>query len=218
MRHALFPSWSSSAIRAILVAAGLLMVAIPLALVFAMRQPPVTEQGHVIDQPIAFDHRHHVRDLGIDCRYCHENAERSAHAGVPPTSRCMNCHNQVWTAAALLAPVRWSAETATPVAWQRIHHVPDFVYFDHAVHIHRGVGCATCHGPIDTMARVYQVAPMTMGWCIDCHRDPAAALRPLDRITDMEWMPSAAEQERVGADLVHRLGIAPTLDCSGCHR
>jgi hypothetical protein len=218
MRYALFPSWSNSAIRAILVGAGALMVAIPSALAFAMRQPPVTEQGHIIDQPIAFDHRHHVRDLGIDCRYCHEGVDHSAYAGVPPTSRCMNCHNQVWTAAALLAPVRWSAETNTPVAWQRIHHLPDFVYFDHSVHISRGVGCSTCHGPVDTMARVYQVAPMTMGWCIDCHRDPAHALRPLDRITDMDWTPSAAEQERVGTDMVRRLGISPTLDCSGCHR
>jgi hypothetical protein len=172
----------------------------------------------VVEQPVEFDHRHHVRDDGIDCRYCHENAERSNYAGVPPTSRCMDCHAQVWTRAALLEPVRRSAAQALPIRWRRVHRLPDFVYFDHAAHTARGVGCASCHGRVDQMAKVVQQAPLTMAWCLDCHRHPEAALRPRERITDMEWAPDAEAQRRIGTALVRQLGIAPPTDCSGCHR
>ncbi len=218
MATPLFSRWANPAFRGGLVAAAAVLVLTPVLLMAAAREPPVTGQGMVIEQPVEFDHRHHCRDDGIDCRYCHDGAQRSSYAGVPPTSRCMGCHAQVWPRAAMLEPVRRSAESGVPIHWQRVHRLPDYVYFDHAAHTTRGVGCASCHGRVDLMAKVYQAEPLTMGWCLDCHRHPQDSLRPLERIADMEWAPSPQRQQQLGAELAERWHIAPPTDCSGCHR
>ncbi len=213
----LFPPWSDTVFRACLAIAALGVVGVPTAMMLWPRTPYVTSQADPKDQPVAFDHRHHVRDDGIDCLYCHYEARRSAYAGAPPTSVCMNCHSQVWQESARLAPVRESWFSGEPIRWQRVHQLPQFVYFDHSAHVTRGVGCAECHGRVDRMPRVYAVAPLTMAWCLDCHRDPAPHLRPESEVTNMEWEPERPRRQ-VGDELRVRLGIDPPVSCSGCHR
>ena len=214
MGASLFPPWSNTAFRVALIALGLgLGGAIVAPMVYA-RSPFATGAGEPLLQPIAFDHRHHVEDDGIDCLYCHENAERGPYAGVPETNRCMGCHAQIWNDSATLAPLRASARTDRPIRWQRVHSLPDFVYFDHAIHVTRGIGCVTCHGKVDEMAAVYQVAPMTMQWCVDCHRNPAPHLRPRDQITSTSWQPTPAALAELAAEYQPR----SLTHCSTCHR
>jgi hypothetical protein len=179
------------------------------------RMPYATGEGDPVPQPILFDHRHHVRDDGIDCLYCHEDAERSPYAGVPAAERCMGCHNQIWNDTSLLAPVRASVATGQAIRWQRVHSLPDFVYFDHSIHVTRGIGCASCHGRVDEMAAVYQVHRLSMSWCLDCHRDPIPHLRPRDRITSMTW---AAESSAQIAALANQYQTRSLTHCSTCHR
>lgn len=179
-----------------------------------VRTPYVTNEGTPVVQPVMFDHRHHVRDDLIDCLYCHYTAETSAYASVPPTELCMNCHSQIWTASPLLAPVRESFFSGRPIDWKRVHKLPDHVYFDHSIHVAKGVGCVSCHGRVDEMAQVARAAPLTMGWCLDCHRNPEPHLRPRDRITDMTWNPSPGEGER----LARENGVGRLTNCSTCHR
>jgi hypothetical protein len=198
-----------------------LVCALPVgAVAFAMawvRSPYVTGQYDPVDQPVQFDHRHHARDDGIACEYCHTTARRSPYAGVPATAVCMDCHGQVWPDSPALAPVRRAALTGAPIAWRRVHRLPDFVYFDHAAHVTRGVGCVSCHGRVDRMARVFQAAPLTMRWCLDCHRDPDAHLRPLDQVTEMDWRPSGPARE-VGRKVREALGVRSLTNCTTCHR
>jgi hypothetical protein len=212
---ALFPPWTNTAIRiaiGTIVIAGLAGIAAPMIYV---RTPYRRGQLDAKEQPVEFDHRHHVRDDGIDCLYCHSSATRSPWAGVPPTELCMGCHSQIWQNSPLLEPVRRSYFTGLPIPWVRVHKVPDFTYFNHAIHVNKGFGCVTCHGRVDQMARVYQVASLSMGWCLDCHRAPERAIRPLDAITDMEWQPaSEAEQREIAA----KLGVRRLENCSTCHR
>lgn len=172
----LFAPWSDTVLRLCLVLAGLGIAAIPISMMLAVRTPYVTKEGDPVDQPIAFDHRHHVIDDGIDCMYCHYEARSSKYAGVPPTSVCMNCHAQVWQEASRLAPVRASFFDDVPLRWRRVHQLPQFVYFDHSAHVSHGVGCVECHGHVEAMPRVYPVAPLTMQWCLDCHRDRQATV------------------------------------------
>jgi hypothetical protein len=193
------------------------IVAIPTLLILSARTPYVTNQYNPVNQPIAFDHRHHVRDDGIDCLYCHYEATRSKYAGVPPTSVCMNCHSQVWPTAERLDPVRASWFEDRPLRWNRVHKLPDFVYFDHSAHVSHGVGCVVCHGRVDLMGQVYAEAPLSMSWCLDCHRDPDPHLRPQSAITDMEWMPTRPARE-IGAEVRRESAIQPPVTCSGCHR
>lgn len=209
-----FPRWANSAFWAALAALAVLAMAVPVVPMILARTPIVTGQYRPIPQPVPFDHRHHVRDDGIDCRYCHDLVERSRYAGVPPTERCLNCHSQIWNTSPLLEPVWRSWATGEPIAWVRVHDLPDFVYFDHSVHVRGGVGCITCHGPVDEMARVYQVAPLTMQWCLDCHRDPAAHVRPRELVTVMQHL----EDATAGEELVERYGLSPGTDCTTCHR
>jgi hypothetical protein len=169
------------------------------------------------DQPVKFDHRHHVRDDGINCLYCHYTAETTAFAGIPPTSLCMNCHNQVWTQSPELAVVRASYFDDTAMHWSRVNSLPDHVFFNHSIHLAKGVGCASCHGRVDEMGQVYQVERLSMSWCLDCHRSPERFLRPKDEVTDMQWQPTRP-QEIVGAEIRDQLHVAPTTDCTGCHR
>lgn len=174
--------------------------------------------GYAPVQPVPFSHRQHAGQLGMDCRYCHANVERSFEAMVPNTQTCMGCHNVVRTNSARLQPVRDSWASGAPVPWVRVHNVPDHVFFDHQVHLAGGIGCVSCHGRIDQMEVVTQAEPLSMGWCLDCHRDPTEHIRPVDRITDMAWtQEGATEGERtVMNGLLAR--AEPPEHCTGCHR
>jgi hypothetical protein len=213
----LFPRWTNTVVRLALFVVAATMVSVPTCLMLWVRTAYTTQADEPRPQPILFDHRHHVRDDGIDCRYCHDTVDSSPFAGVPPIDRCMGCHSQVWGDAPVLESLRRAAFTGAPIRWARVHNLPKFVFFDHSIHVRRGVGCASCHGRVDLMGQVRQVAPLTMGWCIDCHRDPAPHLRPLDRVTDMAWKPDRPELE-VGRAIQQQLRIRPPLHCSGCHR
>ncbi len=169
---ALFPAWSNTAIRASLFALILGAVGVPAVFMIYVRTPYARAQLYAVDQPVEFDHRHHVLDDGIDCRYCHTTVERAASAGYPSTALCMGCHAQIWTDSLLLEPVRRSFFTGVPLGWNRVHRLPDFVFFDHSIHVKQGIECQTCHGQVERMARVAQLAPLTMSWCLQCHRAP----------------------------------------------
>ncbi len=212
---ALFPPWTNTATRVALAVLSLGAAGALAAPMIYARMPFATGQNNPLLQPVQFDHRHHVRDDGIDCRYCHGAAGHAPYAGVPATEVCLGCHNQIWNDSTLLAPVRESAASGRPIAWQRVHSLPDFVYFDHSIHVNKGIGCVSCHGRVDEMAAVYQVAPLTMGWCLDCHRDPVPNLRPRDQITSMTWQPASSD---VTAALASQYGTRSLTNCTTCHR
>jgi hypothetical protein len=200
--------------------AALVGAALAVALIWGVpRADYRTRVGLVQPQPVPFSHKHHVGGLGIDCRYCHVAVERSAHAGMPTTETCMTCHSQVWTNATMLAPVRDSLADHRPLRWRRVHDLPDYVYFDHSIHVAKGVGCVTCHGPVDRMPLTRRAHSLTMGWCLDCHRDPAPQLRPREAVFDPEWR--RGPDTPSGAALARAYGIAPAsrlIECSVCHR
>jgi hypothetical protein len=188
-----------------------------------MESSYATLVGWVRDQPVPFSHEHHVGGLGIDCRYCHTSVETSAEAGLPPTHVCMTCHSQLWTGAPMLAPVRESLARDTPLAWQRVARVPDYVYFNHAIHLDRGVPCVTCHGRVDQMPLMKRAQALQMEWCLDCHRNPAPRLRPPAQVTRMDWSDWDQHPERhalYGQMMVRLYGIQPSKldDCGICHR
>jgi hypothetical protein len=172
------------------------------------------------DQPVQFSHKHHVGDVGIDCRYCHTSVETSAFAGIPPTKTCMNCHSQLFADSPYLEPVRESFRSGKPIKWTRVHDLPDFAYFNHSIHVTKGVGCSTCHGQVDQMPLVYQEASLQMEWCLGCHRQPEKFLRPKDKVFDMNWQPPADQMEqgrRLAAE--YKIPKADVLtSCSTCHR
>jgi hypothetical protein len=184
-----------------------------------MRSPYVTGQSITLNQPIPFSHTHHVGDVGLDCRYCHASVETSAFAGLPPTTTCMACHSRLFTNAAMLAPVRQSLADGKPLRWNRVHRLPDYVYFDHSIHVAKGVGCSTCHGDVAAMPLMRQITPLTMEWCLDCHRNPAPNLRPRDKIFDTQWMPPSDQAEE-GTRLLaeYHIDTKNLTDCSRCHR
>jgi hypothetical protein len=184
------------------------------------RSPYMSEVNIAKEQPVPFSHRHHVGNLGIDCRYCHASVEKSAFAGMPSTETCMNCHKQIWSEAPMLEPVRESYKSGKPIEWVRVHDLPDFAYFNHAVHVKRGVGCASCHGRVDDMPLMWQHSDLTMGWCLDCHRNPAPHLRPPDQVFNMDWQPaeSPKERERAGHELAQAGNVQTLESCSYCHR
>lgn len=171
----------------------------------------------VVPQPIMFSHAHHVNGLGIDCRYCHSSVETSATAGIPPTHTCMTCHSQVWTEAPILEPVRESYRTDVPMEWIRVHDLPDFAYFNHSIHVKKGVGCATCHGRVDQMPLMRQKATLYMEWCLECHRNPEQYVRPREQVFNMDWQPDGDRTE-LGRQLVREYNIQAPTDCSTCHR
>jgi hypothetical protein len=184
------------------------------------RSAYVTEQGVAREQPVPFSHEHHVGGLGIDCRYCHTSVETSAFAGIPATSICMNCHSQIWSASDVLKPVRDSFQNGTPIRWTRVHNLPDFTYFNHAIHVQKGVGCSTCHGPVDRMPLMRQEHSLQMEWCLGCHRQPEQFLRPREEIFNMSWQPSRDQFIR-GQALSKEYGVrsvAMLTSCSTCHR
>ncbi len=170
-------------------------------------------------QPVPFSHAVHAGDLGMDCRYCHSTVEDSAHAAVPTASTCMNCHERILPDSPKLLPVREAARNGEPLEWLRVHDLPDYVYFNHSAHLSKGVGCVECHGRVDRMDVVTQEQPLSMGWCLDCHRNPDERIRPKDEVTNMGWEPPAGEyRDEIGAELVQSYNIHPRQDCSTCHR
>ncbi len=186
-------------------------------LMFWARSPYGTGQQVQVGQPVQFDHRHHVKDDLIDCRYCHTSVDKAASAGIPPTQLCLNCHSQVWNKSPLLDLVRASWFANKPIEWVRVHKLPDFVYFNHAIHVNKGVGCVECHGRVDQMPAIEQFAPLNMGWCLDCHRDPYPRLRPLEEITSMTWKPDG-DPAVVGRELAKKYDVRPRTSCWTCHR
>jgi len=197
------------------------------------RSPYVTYAGVARPQPAPFSHQHHVAGMGIDCRYCHTSVETSSFAGIPPTKTCMNCHSQIWTNAQMLEPVRESFRSGKSLVWNRVNDLPDFVYFNHSIHINKGVGCNTCHGPVDRMPLMYNYASLQMEWCLECHRAPEKYLRPRDQVFNMRYeQPSSdnpvavdgneyTDQISLGTDLVKKYklrSVADITSCSTCHR
>jgi hypothetical protein len=176
-----------------------------------------TRQGDAREQPIPFSHAHHVGSMGIDCRYCHTGVDNSQHASVPPTKTCMNCHSQIWINSSTLEPVRESYRTNASIRWNKVHDLPDYVYFNHSIHIKKGVGCETCHGRVDTMPLMFQQSSLQMRWCLDCHRNPEQFLRPREFITTMGYEPSKP-QEELGAELVKEYKVQKLETCWTCHR
>jgi hypothetical protein len=181
------------------------------------RSPYATEVEWTRSQPVPFTHQHHVSGLGIDCRYCHTAVEESSSAGIPPTSTCMNCHSQIWTDAPMLEPVRESYRTGKPIEWERVHDLPGFVYFNHSIHINKGVGCSTCHGRIDKMPLTWKANTLYMQWCLECHKQPEKFLREKKDIYNMEWKPRA-DQMSFGMKLREANHVESNIHCSTCHR
>jgi hypothetical protein len=201
-----------SLVGALSLAGGLILLAIVIA-----RSTYVTRAHEYIQQPIQFSHLHHVTDDGIDCRYCHTSVETSSFAGIPPTKTCMNCHSQLFATEPILEPVRASFRDNRPLHWVRVHDLPDFVYFNHSIHVKKGVGCETCHGRIDQMPLTLQENSLQMEWCINCHRAPEDYVRPRSEITTMGYRPAVSQRE-LGAQLVKAYAIRTSTNCSTCHR
>ena len=199
--------------------AGLLLFVAGL-ITFAMilvRSSYVTRAQEYIEQPVQFSHRHHVLDDGIDCRYCHTSVETSPFAGIPPTKTCMNCHSQIWATSPYLEPVRASFRDDRSLQWLRVHDLPDFAYFNHSVHVKKGMGCETCHGRVDEMPLMFQESSLQMEWCLECHRAPERYVRPRSEIYTMGYRPSEP-QSVIGPRLVQEYGINARTSCSACHR
>lgn len=182
-----------------------------------VRSPYETMQNVPREQPVPFSHEHHVGGLGIDCRYCHTTVEKSAFANIPATKICMNCHQQMWASSPMLEPVRESYRTGKSIEWTRVNDLPDFVYFNHSIHVHEGIGCATCHGRVDRMPLMWQAEPLTMEWCLDCHRHPERYVRPRSEVFNMAYR-APADQEVFGRKLVAEYHIQSLTSCSTCHR
>ena len=179
--------------------------------------PYVNEESVVREQPVPFSHKHHAAELGIDCRYCHTGAEKSSFAGIPPIHTCMTCHSQIWNKSPMLEPIREAYRTGEAVRWLRVNSLPDFVYFNHSIHVAKGIGCTTCHGPMGEMPLTWRNASLQMRWCLQCHRNPERYVRPRSQVFNIAWRPPANQQER-GAQLVREYHIQKLTDCYTCHR
>lgn len=210
----------ANSISVIVIVAIFLVPTAAIGLTYLLwNSPYATDQYLTLAQPVPFSHEHHVGALGIDCRMCHTGVEKSASAGLPPTHTCMTCHSQIWTNAQMLAPVRDSLKAGQPLHWQRVNRVPDYVFFDHSIHVAKGIGCSVCHGPVQTMALMRQQQPLTMGWCLSCHRHPERYIRPRDQVFNMFWS-APPDQISKGRKLIaqYLIHTAHMTDCSTCHR
>ncbi len=187
------------------------------ALIAYLAHPEVRETGYAPVQPVEYSHKLHAGNLGIDCRYCHYTVEKAGYAAVPQTEVCMNCHVRVKENSALLQPVRDSYATGKPIAWTKVHNLPDYVYFNHQAHVTAGVSCVSCHGRVDQMIVVKQVEPLSMAWCLECHRNPEAHVRPVSEVTNLGWTPDR-DPVVIGRELIAAQGIKPPVECAGCHR
>jgi hypothetical protein len=214
MSRIIFPEWTETLRKWVaLLALGAPVFLIGLLWMIA-QQPETLRIGYQPDQPVPYSHALHAGELGMDCRYCHNTVERSAKAAVPPSATCMNCHAQVHPTRDSLLPIREAFAGGDPVRWTRVHDLPDYVYFNHSAHVTRGIGCESCHGRIDQMVKVSTVSPLTMGWCLSCHRNPEPNLRKPENVTKMGYTPSPGE----GALVRKQYNINPPTDCSTCHR
>ncbi|MCC6342160.1 MAG: cytochrome c3 family protein [Bryobacterales bacterium] len=237
MSQIFHPSTNSVA-KVSIVAVLLLAGGAGYALMGVNRSPYVSRAKIPFDQPVPFSHKHHVAGLGIDCRYCHTTVERTAFAGIPETETCMSCHSMIWTNAKILEPVRQSWATGKSLEWTRVHDLPGFVYFNHSIHVNKGMGCSECHGRVDQMPLMYQENTLYMEWCLDCHRNPEAHVRPRDKVFQMDYKhpeclpgleggegkeaekpkePCVSQQE-LGRKLVAEYKIQKLTDCYTCHR
>jgi len=212
---------SANTISRVSLFSALFLGALALTLTVAIaRTPYATGENVIHEQPVQFSHKHHVGDDGIDCRYCHTSVETSAVAGIPPTKTCMNCHSLLFADSPYLEPVRESYRTGKSIEWVKVHRLPDFVYFNHSIHVNKGVGCATCHGQINQMPLVWQASPLLMQWCLDCHRNTEQYLRPRDQVFNMDWR-APANQLALGQQLAKQYeirSVAELTSCSTCHR
>lgn len=212
----IFPRWTNE--LPLRIAAGsAVAIGLVVGAIWYYFSPSYTDVGYQPVQPVAYSHKLHAGELGINCLYCHATVDRSPVAVVPPTQVCMNCHRVVKRDADSLAVVRESESNGRPINWVRVHNLPGFAFFDHRPHIRAGVGCSTCHGRIDEMDVVAQAQPLSMGWCLDCHRNPDPYLRPEHEVTTMDWSPPR-DQLQVAALIKSEKQLRPPLDCTGCHR
>lgn len=195
-----------------------ILILVSLALAEAVdRSEYVTEVNHIVDQPVPFSHEHHVAQIGIDCRYCHTQVEKGPVAQIPSSEICMTCHSQIWKESPVLEPVRRSHETGQPLHWNKVTKLPDFVYFNHSIHVKKGVACTSCHGEVEKMALPYLAHPMEMEFCLNCHRNPSPHLRPRDQVVNPNYQP-ALPQEILGVELMKKYDVQKKLDCITCHR
>ena len=212
----IFSKNSDRVLRIVLGAVGTAAAA-ALAIGGYLSRPEVIETGYQPEQPVPYSHKLHAGNLGMDCFYCHSTVEKSAYAAIPASQTCMNCHHRVKPTSPQLEPIRASYATGQPVEWVKVHRLPDYVYFNHQAHITAGVSCVSCHGRVDQMIVVKQVQPLSMSWCLDCHRAPAPHLRPVNLVTKLDWTPDRDPAE-IGREIIARKGINPPVNCSGCHR
>ncbi len=213
-----FPKTANTLPAKLLIILGVLTVTVVAGVTYYFT-PKYTRVGYMPTQPVAYNHYLHAEQLGIDCRYCHTYVDQSGHANVPDAATCMNCHSYVKSDSPQLEPVRVSYETGEPVEWVRIHAMPDYVFFNHAVHVNRGVSCVDCHGNVNEMEVVWHDKPMSMAWCLDCHRNPEEYIRPLEHVYDLNWTPENAEAHAEWArEHVVSWNVNPPQSCSGCHR
>jgi len=206
------------------------LVVLTFALYGLSGSPYFTDVNLAKDQPVPFSHRHHAGELGIDCRYCHTSVETSSFAGLPPTQTCMSCHSQIWTNSSMLEPVRASYRSNKSLEWVRVNALPDYVYFNHSIHIHKGIGCTTCHGPIAEMALTWKANTLQMSWCTGCHREPEKQIRPRDQIFNARYEPPSTfhpvmalgkeyrDQDAMGTELVKAYKVQSLTNCTTCHR
>jgi len=210
----IFDRSANALARMSLVLTGLIVIGLGLTLDELQRSPWVTRQGQRADQPVPFSHKHHVQGLGLQCQYCHTSVEKSSYAGIPPTKTCMNCHAQIWTNAQLLEPVRHSWATGESIKWIKIHDLPDYVYFNHSIHVNKGIGCSSCHGRVDNMPLMYQESSLQMEWCLNCHRNAVKNIRPTSEIYNMAWT-GASEDKPVWCGNTSKSGV-PTAQQVSC--
>ena len=209
---------STNTISKLSIFGSVIVLASLVAALAAINESPyITEVGVARNQPVPFSHKHHVGDDGIDCRYCHTSVENSSFAGIPPTKTCMSCHSQIWADSPALALVRNSFRDDQSIQWTRVHNLPGFVYFDHSIHVHKGIGCSTCHGQVDRMPLTWRENTLYMDWCLECHRDPERFVRPREYVFNMDYSPPV-NQIVLGEKLVREYDIQKLTSCSTCHR
>jgi len=206
-------AWSKASIFMVLG----LVLSLGWTVAVLQRSDFVTAANTFVDQPVQFSHQHHVGGIGIDCRYCHNSVEVAATASIPPTKTCINCHSQIWSTSPYLEPVRASFRDDKPLQWTRVHDLPDFVYFNHSIHVTKGMACETCHGRVDRMPLMRQQSSLQMEWCLDCHRNPEQYVRPRAEVFTMGYVPAVAQSE-LGPQLVAEYNIKSLTNCSVCHR
>ena len=209
---------SSNTVARVGIAVTLLLIVSTLAVAYIIDRGPWNTMVRIApEQPIEFSHKHHVKDDGIDCRYCHTSVETSGYAGIPPTETCMSCHSQIWSNATVTAPIRESWATGKSIEWTRVHDLPDFVYFNHSIHLNKGIGCSTCHGQVNEMPLTYKVNTLNMNWCLNCHRQPERYIRPKSEVFNMDYQ-YPANQAELGKKLVAEYHAQKLVDCVTCHR